>query len=132
MDEAVAKFVATHSTGAMITVRANGSSHVARVTIGLVDGRVISTAQGSRVRVKHVRANPRVTYFVFDTKSRLWVGLEGRAITHEGPAAYQLCLDVRKATGTAPDDDAAYLKQMEDEQRVAFELQVERSYGALE
>lgn len=132
MDEAATKFLETVHTGSMITVRKDGSAHVARVTIGLVDGKVWSTGAGDRVRTRHVRANPRATYFIFDTKSRRWLGLEGTVTIHEGPDAPQQCLTFRRATGQEPKDVAAFLKEMADVNRVVFELSVERTYGGLE
>lgn len=132
MDDEAKKFLETVHSGSMITVRADGSAHVARVTIGMVDGKVWSTGNHDRVRTKHVRANPRATYFIFDTRSRRWLGLEGTVTIHEGPDAPQKCLAFRRAVGTPPQDVDVFLQEMRDTERVVFELEVERSYGGLE
>jgi PPOX class probable F420-dependent enzyme len=132
MDDAVRKFLEEHHTGAMVTVRPDGSAHVARVTIGLVDGQVWSTGTRNRVRTRHLRVNPRATFFVFDTRSRRWVGLEGKVTIHEGPDAPQKCLAFRRVTGQAPKDEEAFLREMVEVQRVVYELNVERTYGGLE
>jgi PPOX class probable F420-dependent enzyme len=116
----------------MVTVRPNGSAHVARVTIGLMDGKVWSTGTRDRVRTKHLRANPRATFFLFDPRSRLWVGLEGRVTIHDGPDAPQKCLAFRRVTGQAPEDVDAFLREMVEVGRVIYELDVERWYGSPE
>ena len=132
MDDKVAEFLEQHHTGAMITVRADGSAHVARVTVGLVDGKVWCTGTRKRVRTRHLRTNPQATYFVFDDRSRRWVGLEGRVTIHEGPDAPQKCLAFRRVTGQEPPDVAAFLQEMLRVERVVYELSVERTYGGLE
>jgi hypothetical protein len=131
MDERITKFLEEHHSGAMITVRANGTAHVARVTIGIVDGKVWSTGNADRVRTKHLRTNPSATYFVFDPKSRIWVGLEGKITIHDGEDAPQKVLTFRRAVGQAPDDVDAFLKEMKEVNRVVYELDVQRAYGAV-
>jgi PPOX class probable F420-dependent enzyme len=132
MDEQIAKFLAKTSTGSLITVRPNGSAHVARVTVGVVDGKIWSTGTRSRVRTKHLRVNPRATYFVFDPRSRGWLGAEGVITIHDGPDAPQKCLAVHRAVGREPEDVDAFIKDMVAQERVAFELEIERFYGAFE
>ena len=131
MDERVTKLLERTHTAAMVTVRPNGSAHVARVTVGLVDGKLWSTGTRNRVRTKHLRANPRATFFVFDAKSRHWLGLEGRVTIHEGPDAPQKCLAFRRAIGQEPEDVDAFLREMVEVERVVYELSVERTYGAV-
>ncbi len=132
MDEQIAAFIQEHSTGSMITVRKNGSAHVARVTIGMVDGKVWSTGNADRVRTRHLRTNPRATFFVFDPRSRRWVGLEGTVTIHEGPGTPEKCLVFRRAVGQEPKDVDTFLREMAEVNRVVYELEVERAYGALE
>ena len=132
MDERTTKLLERTHTAAMVTVRPNGSAHVARVSVGLVDGKLWSTGTRNRVRTKHLRANPRATFFVFDPKSRLWVGLEGRVTIHDGPDAPQKALAFRRAIGQEPEDVDAFLREMVEVERVVYELSVERTYGALE
>src|SRR5438270_11730201 len=112
MDDKILEFLEKTHTGSMITVRPNGSAHVARVTIGLVDGKVWSTGNKDRVRTKHLRTNPNATFFVFDPRSRIWVGLEGKVTIYEGPGAAEKCLAFRRAVGQAPEDVDAFLKEM--------------------
>ncbi len=130
MDERITKFLETIHTAAMVTVGPNGSAHVARVTVGLVDGKIWSTGTRNRVRTKHLRANPRSTFFVFDPRSRRWIGLEGRVTIHEGPDAPQKALAFRRAIGQAPEDVDAFLREMVEVDRVVYELSMERAYGA--
>jgi PPOX class probable F420-dependent enzyme len=130
MDGRLARFLERIHTASMVTVRPNGTAHVARVTVGLLDGKLWSTGNGDRVRTKHLRANPHATYFVFDSRSRLWAGLEGRITIHEGPDAPQICLALRRATGQEPDNVDQFLREMAESGRVAYELTLDRSYGA--
>ena len=131
MDERITKFLEQNHSGAMITVRPNGTAHVARVTIGIVGGKVWSTGNKDRVRTKHLRTNPNATYFVFDPRTRIWVGLEGKVSVHEGPDAWQECLAFRRAVGQPPDDANAFLEEMKKTDRVVYELDVQRAYGAV-
>lgn len=130
LDEQAIKFLQNVHTGAIVTVRPNGSAHVARVTVGLVAGKVWSTGTQNRVRTKHVRTNPRATYFVFDQRGRRWIAIEGRITLHEGPDAPKKCLEFQRAVGRPPDDVDAYLREMVEVQRIVFEMDVERVYGA--
>jgi PPOX class probable F420-dependent enzyme len=132
MDEQQKQFLEKFHTGAMVTVRANGSAHVARVTVGLVDGKLWSTGTRHRVRTNHLRVNPRATFFVFDTRSRHWLAIEGQVTIHEGPDAPQKCLVFRRAVGQEPKDVDAFLREMVEVERVVYELDVERIYGALD
>src|SRR6266545_4193222 len=128
MDERITTFLEKVHTGSMITVRRNGTAHVARVTVGVVDGKVWSTGNRDRVRTKHLRSNPHATFFVFDTGSRIWVGLEGRVTIYEGEDAPQKCLAFRRAVGQEPKDVDAFLREMVEVERVVYELDVERAY----
>jgi len=131
MDERITSFLKEHNTGAMVTVRKNGSAHVARVTVGIVDGKVWSTGNADRVRTKHVRTNPQATFFVFDPRSRLWVGLEGTVTILEGPGTPEKCLTFRRAVGQDPKDVDAFLREMAEANRVVYELEIQRAYGAI-
>jgi hypothetical protein len=42
------------------------------------------------------------------------------------------CLALRKLSGQAPEDDEAFIKEMLEAGRVAFEMDATRSYGAFE
>jgi hypothetical protein len=130
VDEGLAKLFATTDTGSLITVRANGTAHVARVTVALVDGKVWTTANRRSVRSKHVRANPQATIFVFDSHSGRWAGLEGRITIYDGPDAPEKCLALRRAVGRDPQDAEAYLREAREVGREVYELAIERAYGS--
>jgi PPOX class probable F420-dependent enzyme len=132
VDEHLAKFLASTDTGSLITVRPNGTAHVARVTVGLVDGKVWTTANRRSVRSKHVRADPRATVFVFDSRSGRWAGLEGRITIYDGPDAPERCLALRRAVGREPEDVDAYLREAAEVGREVYELTIDRAYGAFD
>ena len=59
------RFLDENHQAIMVTVRPDGTAHVARVSCGLVDGKLWSSGTVSRVRTKHLRANPNATLSVF-------------------------------------------------------------------
>ncbi len=65
-------FLEQHRSAAMATLRADGSPHVVRVGVAVVDGKVWSSGTRSRARTRHLRRDPRATLFVFDDR---WRGL---------------------------------------------------------
>ena len=130
MDEHIARFLERVWTGAMVTVRPNGTAHVARLNVGLVDGKIWVSGTQSRVRTKHLRANPKATLFVFDSKSGDWLGIEGHVTIHEGPDAPEKCLALQRATGREPEDLEAFRRRMVEEQRLIYEFSIDRAYGA--
>src|SRR5439155_1314089 len=50
MDERVAAFIDQNPSAAMVTLRADGTSHTARVGVGVVDGKIWSSGTQSRLR----------------------------------------------------------------------------------
>ena len=70
----------------MTTLRTDGTPHVARVGVALVDGKVWSSGTQTRLRTKHLRRDPRSTLFVFDAEFR-WLALESRVTILDGPDA---------------------------------------------
>src|SRR5256885_6073605 len=84
-------FLEKYHSAAMTTLRRDGTPHVARVGVALVDGKVWSSGTQTRLRTKHLRRDPRSTLFVFDTEFR-WLALESRVTIFEGPDAPELNL----------------------------------------
>lgn len=80
------QFVAEHPDAAMITLRGDGSPHVARVELGVVDGRIRSSGAPGLVRTGNVRRDHRCTLFVFGPPP-LWLGIEAVATILDGPDA---------------------------------------------
>jgi PPOX class probable F420-dependent enzyme len=130
-NELALKFLDENHSCIMTTVRADGTAHVARVSCGVVDGKLWSSGTKARVRTKHVRANPNATLAVF-ARDRRWIGIEGTVTIHEGPDAPEKTLALARAQGREPEDPAAYMRDMAAQQRIVYELEPKRIYGSFE
>jgi PPOX class probable F420-dependent enzyme len=131
LDEQARRFLEENHSAIMVTVRPNGTAHVARVSCGLVDGKLWSSGNVSRVRTKHLRANPNATMCIF-ARDRRWIGIEAVVSIHEGPDAPQKTLDLQRAQGREPEDVDAFLKDMAAQQRIVYEFEPRRIYGSYE
>lgn len=131
MDELARKFLEENHTAIMVTVRANGTAHVARVSCGLVDGELWSSGTKNRVRTKHLRVNPHATLCVF-ARDRRWIGVEATVTIHEGPDAPERALALQRAQHREPEDVDAFLKDMAAQERIIYEFAPVRIYGSYE
>ena len=143
MDERIKSFIEANQSAAMTTLRADGTAHVVRIAVGVVDGKIWSSGTQRRVRTKHLRRDPRSTLFVFETGYR-WLGLETNVTIIEGPDVPQLTLRYMRPFQAALDAKPApgkltwfgqemteeeFLQVMIDEQRLLYEFDVTRAYG---
>ena len=127
---------------AMITLRADGTPHVVRVGVALVDGKLWSSGTQSRVRTRHVRRDPRATVFVFDQQYG-YLGIESTVRVIEGPEAPELSVRLFRtmqagmphiergtlmwnASELTPEQ---FAQTMIDEQRLIYEFEPVRTYG---
>ena len=131
LNERMLEFVRQQKSAIIVTTRKDGSSHTARVTAGIVGGKIWISGTQNRVRTKHLRANPRASVAVFANDGR-WLGVEANVTILEGPDAPQKCLELRRATGNEPADVDAFLRTMVEEQRLICEFQPVRVYGRYE
>ncbi len=138
----MAAFIDQHPSAAMVTLRADGTPHTARVGVAVVDGRIWSSSTQSRLRTKHVRRDQRSTLFVFDTSpDSKWLGLETDVTILDGPDAPQLNLRLMRQMqkDRAPQGKVAwfggmlseeeFLARMQEERRLVYEFHVKRAYG---
>jgi PPOX class probable F420-dependent enzyme len=124
------EFLARNRAAVMVTLKADGTPHVARVGVGLVDDKLWSSGTQDRVRTSHLRRDPRCTLFVFDPgHAYRWLGLETTVTILDGPDAPQLNLALYRALAGEPDDVDEYLRAMVTERRLIYEFDVTRSYG---
>jgi PPOX class probable F420-dependent enzyme len=124
------EFLEQNRAAAMVTLREDGTPHVARVGVGLVDGKLWSSGTQARIRTKHLRRDPRSTLFVFDAANAWrWLGLETTVTILDGPDAPQLNLTLYRTLAGEPEDLEEYLKAMVTEQRLIYEFEVNRTYG---
>ena len=136
-------FLNQHHRAAMVTLRRDGSPHAVRVAAALVDGKVWSSGLPGRVRTRHVRRDPRCTFFVFDGGYG-FLTLEGRVTILEGPEAPDQSVRLFQAiqAGMEPGPPPGQLmwqgkplsiedfrRTMVEERRLIYELDIERAYG---
>jgi PPOX class probable F420-dependent enzyme len=130
MDERVRAFLEQHHAAAMVTLKADGSPHVARVGVGLVEGRLESSGTKTRVRTAHVRRDPRSTLMVYSQENPWeWLGLDTMVTIHDGPDAAERNLALYRSLRGEPDDLREYLEAMAREERLIFEFEILRAYG---
>ncbi len=94
--EKALRFVGTYPDAAMVTLRADGSAHMARVEVGVVDGHICSTGSPALVRTRNLRRDPRCSLFVFGPHPH-WLGLETEVTILDGPEAPGLIVDLMAA-----------------------------------
>ena len=133
-------FLEREHGAAMITVGDGGEPKAVRVGVALVDGKVWSSGTLGRVRTERLRRDPRCTFFVFD-KAASWLALEGRVTILEGddvPAQSVRLFRVMQGRDSGPltwyggeVEEAEFLQRMADEQRVIYQLELDRVYGGL-
>jgi PPOX class probable F420-dependent enzyme len=142
VDERIAAFIDQKSSAAMITLRADGTPHSARVGVAVVDGKIWSSGTQTRVRTRHLRRDPRSNLFVFDTSpDAKWLGLETEVTILEGPDVPELSFRLmRKMQKERPPEGHVgwfsgmvtkeeFLDTMLEEQRLIYEFHVKRAYG---
>lgn len=113
----------------MVTLRKDGAPHVARIGVGLYEGKLWSSGTQTRVRTKHLRQDPRATLFVFSDDPYRWLALETKVTILDGPDAPQLNLALYRELAGEPKDLEEYLDAMVKEQRLIYEFAIERAYG---
>jgi PPOX class probable F420-dependent enzyme len=130
MDERVQQFLERHHGAIMVTLKRDGTPHVARITLGLVDGKLWSSGTQSRIRTTHLRRDPRATLCVLDDKNPYqWLGLETRVRILDGPDAPQLNLALYRSLAGEPKNLDEYLQSMVNDGRLIYEFEIERAYG---
>lgn len=128
MDDRVQAFLERNHRAAMVTLREDGTPHVARVGVGLVDGALLSSGTRGRLRTRHLRRDPRSTLMVFED-AWSWLGLETVVTIHDGPDAPERNLALYRAIAGEPDDVEEYLEAMVREERLVYEFDIRRAYG---
>jgi hypothetical protein len=141
-----AGFIRRYPDAAMVTPRADGSAHTARVELGVADGRIQTSGGPGLVRTRHVRREPRCSRFVSGPAPH-WLGLETRASILDGPDApprLMALMRARHADATPTgmvlghNDELGtdrlyaeqeYLDHVRADQRLVFDFEILRAYG---
>jgi PPOX class probable F420-dependent enzyme len=129
MDDKVRAFLERHHSAVQATIKPDGQPHVARIGVGLVDGKLWSSATRGRARTGYLRRDPRSTLFLAGDGPQEWLGLETTVTILDGPDAPQLNLRLYQVLRGDPDDIEEYLQAMVDEERLIYEFEITRAYG---
>jgi PPOX class probable F420-dependent enzyme len=130
VDDEVREFLEKHHSAVMTTVKRDGRPHVARVAVGLVDGRLWSSGTQDRARTGHLRRDPRSTLMVLDLSTPYrWVALETTVQILDGDDAVDDNLALYRVLAGEPDDLEEYRKAMVSERRLIYLFDIERTYG---
>ena len=131
-------FLDNHHAAAMITQSRDGTPRVARVAVGMVDGKLWSSGTADRVRTVRLRRDPRCTLFVFDTTWK-WLTLETSVTILEGPDVPQRTIALFRRMQNRPSgpitwmgkdmDEAEFTQTLAGEKRLIYEFAVTRGYG---
>jgi PPOX class probable F420-dependent enzyme len=136
-------FLAEHHSAAMATVREDGSPHVVRVGVAVVDGRIWSSGTRGRLRTRNLRRDPRATLLVFDSQWRS-LSLDSTVTILAGPDApensFRLFETMQQGMEPGPGPGMIFwegtertredfLRIMVEEQRLIYQFEVVRSYG---
>jgi len=130
MDERNSSFLQSNHSAIMVTLRQDGTPHVARIGVGLVDGKLQSSGTETRLRTSHLRRDPRATLCVLtDDNPWAWMGAECRVTIHDGPDAAERNLALYRVLADEPENLEEYMQAMRDEQRLIYEFDIQRTYG---
>lgn len=129
MDDKVLEFLEKNHSAVMATIKPDGQPHVARVGVGLVEGKLWSSGTKTRQRTKYLRRDNRSTLMVLDSSNRQnWLGLETTVdILEDDPVEDNLAL--YRVLAGEPDDLQEYREAMVAEQRLIYQFNIQRSYG---
>ena len=122
-------FLEEYHGAVMATVRRDGSTHVARVDVGLYEGKLWGSATRTRVRTKNLRRDPRCSLLVLGKDPWHWLALDCDVEILDGDDAPQLNLALYRTLAGEPDDVEEYLDAMVKELRLIYEFHIRRAYG---
>lgn len=131
MNDEVRGFLEENHDAIMTSLKKDGTPHVARVSVGLVDGKLWSSGTQDRVRTGHVRRDPRATLAVLHKSNRYrWLGIQSRVTIHDGDDAVEKNLALYRVLAGEPDDLDEYRQAMVRDKRLIYEFSIERTYGS--
>lgn len=130
MDDKIRAFLEKNHQTIMATTKKDGTVHVAKVGVGLVEGKLWSSGTRRRVRTAHLRRDPRSTLAVLGETPWSWLGLETLVTIHDGDDAPQRNLALYRELAGEPDDVDEYLEAMVKEQRLIYEFDILKAYGS--
>ncbi|MEU1127704.1 TIGR03618 family F420-dependent PPOX class oxidoreductase [Streptomyces sp. NPDC005899] len=136
-DEDLSNLLGRQQFGTLATVKRDGHPHLTTMVYSWDPGaRVVRfSTTADRVKVRHVRRNPRAALHVAGGDVWSFAVAEGEAVVSEsttvpGDAVGRELLEMIPEAGR-PDDEAAFLAESVAERRVVIRLRVDRLYGTV-
>ncbi|GHE37933.1 PPOX class F420-dependent oxidoreductase [Streptomyces capitiformicae] len=134
-DEALSDLLARQQFGTLATVKQSGHPHLTTLLYSWdPEARIVRlSTTADRIKVKHLRRNPRAALHVQGSDVWSFAVAEGTAEASEittvpGDAVGRELLAVIP-TAARPEDEDTFFKQLVAERRVVIRLRVERLYG---
>jgi hypothetical protein len=146
VEQRLEDFIDGNPDAAMITLGQDGTPHMARIELAVVDGQLWSSGSSTLVRTRNLRRDRRCSLFVFGPHPH-WVGLETEVTLLDGPEApslHVLLMRARHKGGASPgmvlghDDELGhdrpypedeYVAHVRAQGRLIYQFAVHRAYG---
>jgi PPOX class probable F420-dependent enzyme len=134
-DAALSDLLGAQQFGTLATVKRSGHPHLTTMVYSwdAASRTVRFSTTADRVKVKHLRREPRAALHVQGADVRSFAVAEGEAEVSEvtsvpGDPVGRELLGMIPA-GAEPEDEDAFLEQQVDERRLVIRLKVDRLYG---
>ncbi len=133
-------FIDEHVAAAMITINPVGLPKPVRIAYQVVDGKIWSSGTQSRVRTRHLRADPRATLFIWDEGFH-FLTVHTDVTIHDGEEAIEMNLRYFRQIQGKPDgpiawmgdgeyDDAEFRELLIADQRLIYEFTPTSAFGS--
>ncbi|GGN42378.1 pyridoxamine 5'-phosphate oxidase family protein [Streptomyces fuscichromogenes] len=136
-DEALSGLLGRQRFGTLATVRRSGHPHLTTMAYSWdPEARIVRfSTTADRVKVRHLRHNPRAALHVTGGDVWSFAVAEGETVVSEsttvpGDAVGRELLAMIPIAAR-PDDEAAFLEELAAERRVVIRLKVDRLYGTV-
>lgn len=136
-DEALSSLLGQQQFGTLATIKRSGHAHLTTMVYSWdPEARIVRlSTTADRVKVQHLRRNPRAALHVSGGDVWSFSVAEGEAVVSEsttvpGDAVGRELLGMIPQTGR-PEDEAAFLEELVAERRVVIRLKVDRLYGTM-
>ncbi|CAL9303644.1 pyridoxamine 5'-phosphate oxidase family protein [Streptomyces sp. SudanB182_2057] len=136
-DAALSSLLGQQQFGTLATMKRSGHPHLTTMVYSWdPEARIVRfSTTADRVKVQHLRRNPRAALHVPGGDVWSFAVAEGEAVVSEsttvpGDAVGRELLEMIPEAGR-PDDEAALLEELVAERRVVIRLKVDRLYGTV-
>ncbi|MFF3662768.1 pyridoxamine 5'-phosphate oxidase family protein [Streptomyces olivochromogenes] len=136
-DEALSNLLGQQQFGTLATIKRSGYPHLTTMVYSWdPEARIVRfSTTADRVKVQHLRRNPRAALHVSGGDVWSFAVAEGETVVSEstavpGDAVGRELLGMIPKSGR-PEDEAAFLEELVAERRVVIRLKVDRLYGTV-